>query len=389
MEGMLYEGRFDIFALFMLLGISQGIFLGYYFLTKKKRKEPVNFFLGMLLVVSVIISSEILLNYTGVIVKVIRIENYSEPFVFMLMPLFYLIVKARLGENYTPEDHVHFLPFILYFAYCILYFLQPDEYKYNSYVYCYQPDWEKIPVQSNIPEDPLGLRKTLAPLYLSQAFIYLYLIFIKLKFSTEDKRFSFFARKDDKIRTLFRYWLHAVTVTIFICFIKIAFERDLGDYLIGTYISIMLYISAFVVLTRSMDSQHIVSEAVNYKPKYEKSSLSEEKKIEILNKLTDLLHDKKYFTRNMVSLSETARAIGEAPHHVSQVINEKTGKNFFDLLSAYRIGEAQILLREKSNQILTIEEIAEQVGYNSKAAFNKAFKLNTGLTPSEFRKNSV
>jgi AraC-like DNA-binding protein len=37
---------------------------------------------------------------------------------------------------------------------------------------------------------------------------------------------------------------------------------------------------------------------------------------------------------------------------------------------------------------MTIEEIAEQVGYNSKSAFNKAFKNHTGQTPSEYRKNN-
>ncbi|MBN2813292.1 MAG: AraC family transcriptional regulator, partial [Bacteroidales bacterium] len=71
---------------------------------------------------------------------------------------------------------------------------------------------------------------------------------------------------------------------------------------------------------------------------------------------------------------------------VSQVINEKTGKNFYDLLSEYRIQEAQLILSDKAKHNLTIEEIAEQVGYNSKAAFNKAFKSLTLLTPSEFRK---
>jgi AraC-like DNA-binding protein len=110
------------------------------------------------------------------------------------------------------------------------------------------------------------------------------------------------------------------------------------------------------------------------------------RKDEILDKINKLLGEKKYFTRNMLSLKETAKAINEMPHHVSQVINERTGKNFFDLLSEYRIQEAQTLLSDKANRNLTIEEIAEQVGYNSKAAFNKTFKLLTQLTPSEFRR---
>ena len=37
----------------------------------------------------------------------------------------------------------------------------------------------------------------------------------------------------------------------------------------------------------------------------------------------------------------------------------------------------------------TVEQIAEEVGYNSKSAFNKAFKKFAGQTPSEFRTNSI
>jgi AraC-like DNA-binding protein len=45
-----------------------------------------------------------------------------------------------------------------------------------------------------------------------------------------------------------------------------------------------------------------------------------------------------------------------------------------------------MLLNEDLKNRLTIEEISELVGYNSKTAFNNAFRKLTGKTPSEFRK---
>jgi AraC-like DNA-binding protein len=53
------------------------------------------------------------------------------------------------------------------------------------------------------------------------------------------------------------------------------------------------------------------------------------------------------------------------------------------MTAEYRVEEAKKLLKEKQN--IKVEEIAEQVGYNSKSSFNTAFKKITGLTPSEFR----
>ncbi|MBU0488050.1 MAG: helix-turn-helix domain-containing protein, partial [Bacteroidetes bacterium] len=57
-------------------------------------------------------------------------------------------------------------------------------------------------------------------------------------------------------------------------------------------------------------------------------------------------------------------------------------KNFKNLINEYRIKESRKLLITKPN--LTIEAIAHDVGFRSKSAFNAAFKLYTGVTPSFF-----
>ncbi|NJK96081.1 MAG: AraC family transcriptional regulator [Bacteroidales bacterium] len=382
---MQFELRLDIFALFILLGLSQGVFLIYFYLLKKKRQELHNLFFAFLLITFFIILSEIFLNYTGLIVKVIRIENYSEAFVFLPMPLLYLILKARTSGRYSWADHVHFFPFIFYFLYCFLYFIQPDEFKYNSYVYCYQPDWSYIDAALRFNDDPLTLRKSLSSLYVSQFLVYLYLMFFLIWDYRKNN-----PEKSTQNASILRYWswhlIHSIFITVLVIYVKLTYERDLGDFIIGTYIALILYVSGFVTLARNFNPKHtpeVIKESP--KPKYEKSSLSEEKKNEILAKLVQLFEGEKYFTNNIISLTDTAKTIGEASHHVSQVINEKLGKSFFDILSEYRTEEAKRKIAENSN--LTIEEIAEQVGYNSKAAFNKAFKSYTGKTPSEYRRN--
>ena len=53
------------------------------------------------------------------------------------------------------------------------------------------------------------------------------------------------------------------------------------------------------------------------------------------------------------------------------------------------IEEAKAILKTDLGKKLTIEEIAERVGYNSKSAFNTAFKKHTGMTPTEYKRNKI
>jgi YesN/AraC family two-component response regulator len=102
-----------------------------------------------------------------------------------------------------------------------------------------------------------------------------------------------------------------------------------------------------------------------------------------LKKLMEVMdHDKPYLKPDF-SLPDLAKQVNVSVHTLSQVINEGLQKSFFEMTAAYRIEEAKKLLKSQLN--FKIEEIAEQVGYNSKSSFNTSFKKITGKTPSEFR----
>ena len=95
------------------------------------------------------------------------------------------------------------------------------------------------------------------------------------------------------------------------------------------------------------------------------------------------MKEEKSFLQPDFSLPDLAQKLNVSVHALSQAINEGLGKSFFEMVAVYRIEEAKRFLKEQPN--IKIEEIAEQVGYNSKSSFNTAFKKITGKTPSEFR----
>ena len=119
--------------------------------------------------------------------------------------------------------------------------------------------------------------------------------------------------------------------------------------------------------------------------KYKKSTLSPAIKSAILEKLESVMDENKFYQRDDASLTRLAEELGATTHHLSQVLNESLKISFQDLIARYRVREACRMLREKEYAQVKIENIATTVGYNSKSAFNTAFKKRTGLTPSDYR----
>ncbi|WP_424961368.1 ABC transporter permease [Ekhidna sp.] len=119
--------------------------------------------------------------------------------------------------------------------------------------------------------------------------------------------------------------------------------------------------------------------------KYKKSTLTPSIKAAILDRLDEVMLEQKFYRRDDASLSRLARELGVTTHHLSQVLNESLKISFQDLIARFRVREACLLLRDEQHEQVKIENIATMVGYNSKSAFNTAFKRRTGLTPSEYR----
>lgn len=89
-----------------------------------------------------------------------------------------------------------------------------------------------------------------------------------------------------------------------------------------------------------------------------------------------------------LTINHLSEKLAINPKHLSQLINETFQQNFFDFINSYRIKEAKKYLSE-SNQNLNISQILYEVGFNSKAAFNRAFAKHVGMSPREFKTQSI
>jgi AraC-like DNA-binding protein len=163
-----------------------------------------------------------------------------------------------------------------------------------------------------------------------------------------------------------------------IIFVKAHYEHDLGDYIIITAICIFIYSVSIKIIRDS-----VFFKGEQSTKKYSKSTIDENLKEAILNKINETMEDKYYLNVNP-SLPDLAKKINTSPNYVSQVINEKMNLTFLEMINKYRIEEAKkMILDLELNE--TIEGIAYLVGFNSKSTFHSAFKRFTKQTPSEFK----
>jgi len=378
-----------VFDVIIFLGVFQGLFLSWFFIKNGQKDKRANIYQGLLLLFLSLNIFEEWLNNTGYIVKVLAITNFSEPTNFTFAPLLYLYVINSLNPEGKKKEWVHFIVAIFWLIYMVFQFIQPDEMKYNSYIGTKHPDWGYLKVPPGITDDPLGIRDYINQLTAIHFTIYLTAVTVIIRKKLRSLGHTLFNTNNELLIILRNSLIHFFVVFIIYISTKIYFgmQSDVGGYLIASYISFMIYSTSYQVLNRSDFFNQPGSFLTFPLMKYQKSSLSEENKELILSKIRKEMEGNTYFTNNLASLSGLSKQINESSHHVSQVINEKLNKNFFELLASYRVNHAKKLIEKDKDSKLTVEELADLVGYNSKSSFNNAFKTITSQTPSEYRKS--
>ena len=84
-----------------------------------------------------------------------------------------------------------------------------------------------------------------------------------------------------------------------------------------------------------------------------------------------------------ITLESLAQKFHYASASMSRYIKQQTGRTFSDIVRSIRLKNAYYLL---SYTNLSIEEIADKLGYHERSYFEKIFKQYCGITPAEYRK---
>ncbi len=367
--------RFDLASLLIFIGIVEALFLAGALLYRKSGRLVSNRILAVFLLILAAVQGFVYLYRSTHITSVPHMMRTEIPLLLLLGPALLLYVQSITSRNFTllPKKRLlHLVPAIAYAVYLIPFYLRHAENKvslYYSVAAGHRMLWD--------------FDISVAMLHL---FVYVVLVVRVLTRHKRNLKVNF-----SSLAGINLSWVRNLVIGIGLIWMTMTvhynYPMPFCNVVFSTMVTVLVFYVGFKGLTQpeifSAEQQHVMSS------KYATSALTPEMAAKIVVKLRDLMSREKPHLDCQCTLPKLAKQLAVSPHHLSQVINARYGQNFFGFINQHRIEMATKLLTDPSKKHFTIAGIANETGFNSVSAFNAAFKRQTGVTPSQFRKQSA
>jgi AraC-like DNA-binding protein len=106
-----------------------------------------------------------------------------------------------------------------------------------------------------------------------------------------------------------------------------------------------------------------------------------------LRSLERVMTEDKAFRAEGFSIGGLAERLQIPEYRLRRLINQRLGhRNFTSFVNGYRLAEVKTALADPAQAAVPVLTIALDAGFQSLGPFNRAFKRDTGMTPTEFRR---
>ncbi len=355
----------SILEIITIIAAFQLMMLGVVLVSKASIKKQSNRILSLFM-----FSNSILLIYFLVSILGIYELPIIAVFYFLLGPLIYLYVKSMCVKNFSlqPASLLHFALFAGVVIYLVVKAMIVDQATGVKWYY----------LENLISQIILHIQ---IALYITASLISIhhYRKEIKNHYSSVEKiNLSWLLLI---IIAFTAMWL--TDLISFIINILIVGSEGVSYYLVMASITINLMFANYLVY-RGLHQPDAFS-GLLAPGKYSGSKISDEDGSKMVNQLKDIMQNEKPYLNPDLTIKDLSEHFDIHPKFLSQIINSQIGHNFYDFVNYYRIEEAKMIMTNNTDEKMTILEILYEVGFNSKSAFNNAFKKNTGKTPSEYK----
>ena len=348
----------------------------------KKRKTPQNIlmlFLSIILLLIVTVAASL-----HEIRPVFLVTNLFEGGTrFILGPLLYIYIKSIFikDKNLIKNNRLHFIPFVLY-----------------AVVF-------SIPILiSRLLGEPifeyLKFFNGTAYMAVVKDLFWLLYIFLSIRlfrrFKTKMKS-NYSSFKEANFVWINKFLIISLLVVLFdlvVVTYRIVFlgpmTWDVGIIPLSLLILLTIYLGYYGLRqSRIYLPDFLLDNEENHGPAKNKNGqtmLTSNEQKELKIKLESILEKEKPFLEQELTLSLLAESIGTTDKKLSVLLNHSLDISFYDFINKYRVEEVKEKLKTKEHEKYSLLGIAYTCGFNSKSSFYRAFKKETGMSPTIYKK---
>lgn len=369
-----------------VIGIFLAFFLQFLLFTKKGKTLSDKILCIWMFVIGVHLFSYYLYNL-GFWDRYPHLVGVTLPVPLLHGPLLYLYVvfALRKEQQLRWKDYAHFLPALLCYLYMLPFFFSYTAEQKNMLNHGQLDAYGTFTMISIVAFVVSGITYPILSYRLIGRFE-----------KVLHENFSF----DEKINLS---WLRYCILGVALIFLTVALFPALQslfdirftfnvDLILYTEIILFIFLlgffgirqeGVFSSITTNIEGP-IAEPRANQTSEYKKSGLKVENAEQHHQKLLELMKEGELYLEPKLSLNTLANQLDVSVNHLSQIINQYEGKNFYDFINEYRVEEFKERVVAPSNRHLSILAIALDSGFSSKSSFNLVFKKHTGITPSQY-----
>lgn len=368
--------EFNIWSIIILLAATQGIFLALYLLFKK-RDQPANKWIAFLLIVISLHLLEYAADISELVLRFPIIIAITYPLLFCMGPLYLIYCRTLLDSSFKAgaKTSLHFIPALLVLLLMLPFYMLPAGAKIGFVQGLAQGDRIIVPLEQFIFMG-MHIMQTVAYVYLNYRYV-------------EKKRTNLGDFSADVAAMNKLEWLNTFnkyfSIYLLLYFIVVVLLVAVDSYQVQVDYVMLLITSAaiFLIGYSALDNPDVFQSIPNTDGGRDKRS-NPAKHPELKERLIKFMETDKPYLKSDLRISDLANDLRVTDHVLSQLINDEFNVNFYDFINRYRIEDAkQFLTKEGVNA--KILAVAFEVGFNSKATFNRAFQKFASCTPSQFR----
>jgi AraC-like DNA-binding protein len=323
-------------------------------------------------------------------------NNFS-PFWFLTGPLLLFYYRGTLTDKTSlkSSDIIHFIPFMVQLVGIFPYLLTPFSYKVDvatqilnnlNLITQIKVNWISTPIVNFFARPIL-------------VFIYLgYITYLLWLHNPKSSR----AKVPVQQYNIIYRWLILLEVTtaililnFFLLSLSVANQTVTATLINSQYthffsgiayfcMSFMLLLFPRILYGMPIYSSEIVKAAPTAKELPEVHLTQEDPFFELVAKINDYLNKEEPYINPEFTINEMAVALKVPVHHLSYCLNTLMNVKFTTLRTQLRIKYATNLLDSGQADELSMDGIGKKSGFSTRSNFYNAFKIETGMTPSEY-----